>query len=51
MSKAGALLATGASACGYGAPRALERVHVLLEEWQHAERLADTEARMLRVLD
>ena len=32
-------------------PRALERVHLLLEEWQHAGRLADTEARMLRVLD
>jgi len=30
----------------------LERVHLLLEDWQHAgQRLADTEARMQRVLD
>jgi hypothetical protein len=52
MSKAGALLGTGESAWGYGRPGALERVHLLLEEWQHAgQRLADTNARMLRVLD
>ena len=51
VAKAGAPLATGAPARGYGAG-ALERVHLLLEDWQHAgQRLADTEARMQRVLD
>jgi hypothetical protein len=42
----------GSAGLGLRRPGALERVHLLLEEWQHAgQGLADTKARMLRVLD
>ena len=50
----GALFAALADPAGVIAHRtgALERVQLLLEDWQHAgQRLADTEARMLTVLD